>query len=93
MAQQATLGQLRVDHNARDGDARAARTELAAAQADREQLTRRLAKAAGHAEAEALKLDKVAGELAEVGVALAAQRRQTEMREERLAGVAAEHDQ
>jgi len=100
LAQQATLaqqdtqlGQLRADHDERAHEARAARKELAAVLADREQLTRQLAEAAGHAKTEALNLDKVAGELTETGMALAAQRRQSELLEDRLIGMAAERDQ
>jgi chromosome segregation ATPase len=91
--QDAQLAQLRADHDVQTREARAARKELAAVQADREQLTRQLAEAAGHAEAETAKLGKVARELIEAGKALAAQRRQTELLEDRLAGMAAERDQ
>ncbi|MCU6502231.1 hypothetical protein LPN04_31000 [Rugamonas sp. A1-17] len=67
LAQHATLAQqdtqpglqLRVNHDALTGEARAARKELSAARVDREQLTRKLVEADGHAEAEALKLDKL----------------------------------
>lgn len=94
LAQQDTqLGQLRADHDASAGEARTARKELAAAQADFEQLARQLAEAARHAEAEAAKLDKAEGKLIEAGMALVAQRRQTELLDERLAGMAAERDQ
>lgn len=100
LAQQATLaqqdtrlGQLRADHDASAGEARAARLELAAVRADREQLTRQITEAAGYIAADAAKLEKVNGDLVEAGTALAAPRRQTELLEDRLAGMTAERDQ
>jgi hypothetical protein len=93
IAQQGTqMAQLRTGHETLASEGRLARDELAAVQADRVQLTRQLAEAAGHAETEEGKLDEAGRELTEFRMALAAQRRQTELLEGQLASVCAERD-